>query len=185
MKKIGLIILAIGLAYGCGSKEENKAAEVKPKTKEELNAEIAMFEKKLYSDTANAFDKSSAYAVVKAYTEYADTYPDDARTPEYLFKAGEVSMGLNESIEAINLFKRLESYPSYEKAPYGLFLQAFVYDNHLNDDKRAEEIYKRFIEKYPQHPLTKDAQYSLENLGKSDEELIKEFEEKQKKKKNV
>ena len=37
-----------------------------------------------------------------------------------------------------------------------------------------------FLEKYPTHELVKDASASIELLGKSPEEIIKLFEERQK-----
>jgi hypothetical protein len=33
-----------------------------------------------------------------------------------------------------------------------------------------------FLKKYPKHPYCKDAEMSIKNLGKTDEELIREFE---------
>ena len=65
-----------------------------------------------------------------------------------------------------------------------LFLQGFVYESQLHNIIRAKEAYTEFIRKYPRHQLAKDAQFSIENLGKSDEELIKMFEEKNRAQKN-
>ncbi|GIV44778.1 MAG: hypothetical protein KatS3mg035_1901 [Bacteroidia bacterium] len=152
-------------------------------SKEDLEHQVDSLERLLYSYEAGSLASNQAAAkIVKLYNQLATNYPDDSKAPEYLFKAGEVSMGINMDFDAIGYFQRLErDYPKFDKAPHALFLQAFIWDNKLNDDNKAEFIYKQFLEKYPMHEMAKDAQFSLDNLGKSDEELIKEFEQKQKK----
>ena len=74
------------------------------------------------------------------------------------------------------------TYPKFRKIAYCYFLEGFVYENQMNDLINAKKYYTLFITKYPTHPLTKDAKILIENLGKSPEELIKGFEEKQNKK---
>jgi TolA-binding protein len=60
-----------------------------------------------------------------------------------------------------------------------MFLKAFVYEDQLHDLNKAKKYYEEFLEKYPDSDFADDARISLQNLGKSPEELIKEFEEKQ------
>ena len=60
-----------------------------------------------------------------------------------------------------------------------MFLQAFVYENHVGDLSNAREKYIEFIQKYPEKDFADDAEICLQNLGKTPEELIREFEEKQ------
>ena len=54
-------------------------------------------------------------------------------------------------------------------------------DNFLNDDAKAKIIYEEVIAKYPNLSYANDAKAAINNLGKTDEELIKEFEKKNKK----
>ena len=54
--------------------------------------------------------------------------------------------------------------------------KAFVLENQINDYDQAKNTYEVFIEEYPDHPMRDDAEYSIKNMGKSPEELIKEFE---------
>ena len=68
-------------------------------------------------------------------------------------------------------------YPNYEKASTCLFLQGFVYETQENDNAKAQNIYQEFISKYPNHSLIEDAKFSLNNLDKTDEEIIREFEQ--------
>jgi tetratricopeptide (TPR) repeat protein len=161
------------MLYSCsGSKEP---AEM---TEKERQEKIVLLEQSLF-EGANMFNDSAANAVVEAYESYAESYPEDPMTPEYLFKAGEVSMGLGKPLKSMSLFKRVyEKYPEYSKCSESLFLQAYVLDNHLNDDGRAGDLYREFLKKFPDHPLAGDARFSIDHLGKSDEELIREFEKK-------
>ena len=69
-------------------------------------------------------------------------------------------------------------YPNSAKASESIFLCAFIYDTYLQKYDDARRYYKMFLKKYPNHPLAKDAQISLDNLGKTPDELVKEFESK-------
>ena len=184
MKLIKLLLLqfAVVSLFSCGAgKDEN--TEVSALTKEQMEIQIKDLEVKLYNDSSKIFNQSVADSVVKSYTDFVATYPKDEKASDYLFKAGEISMSMNRSLQAVKCFEQIvDNYPEYERAPYSLFLQAFIYDNQINNDNKAGEIYKAFINKYPDHAMVKDAEFSIQNLGKSDEELIKEFEAKLSKK---
>ena len=54
-----------------------------------------------------------------------------------------------------------------------------VYENYLGDLDNAKMIYLEFLEKYPDNEFADDAEISIQNLGKSPEELIRQFEEQQ------
>jgi len=163
-----LFILFIGLILGACTSNRDQAL-----------SGIEKLEKKLYADSAMVIDHATADEVVNAYIDFANNYPDDERAPEYLFKAAEVSMGLMKPENAITYFQKVcLDYPAYEKAPVCLFLQGFVYETQLNNNVLAQKTFLEFIEQYPGHALTDDAKFSLDNLGKSDEEIIRGFEEK-------
>lgn len=172
MKKVIVMVFSAAVLFSCGSKEENTQA-----TPQEWQSKIETMEQSLFNSNDKMFNDSIAAAVIVAYDEYASLFPDDPETPDYLFKAGEVSLGLGKPVKSMSYFKKVyDLYPDFERAAYSLFLQAYVLDNHLNDDQHAGEVYTSFIKKYPDHPMAKDAEFSIQNLGKSDEELIKEFE---------
>ncbi len=98
-----------------------------------------------------------------------------------LFQAGDMAMNLNMPKEAVVLFDRImENYPDFDKAPQCLFLKGYIYENNLGNLNVAKKIYEEFLEKYPDDEFADDAEVSIKNLGKTPEELIKEFEEQQK-----
>jgi hypothetical protein len=70
----------------------------------------------------------------------------------------------------------MQKFPDHQKAPVCLFFKAFVYENLLRNLALAKETYLLYIEKYPNGEFVKDAQMSVQNLGKTPDQMIKEFE---------
>lgn len=136
-------------------------------------------EKELMSDSLKSIDRKKAIEMIDLYTQYAEKYPDDTNGYEYIFKAADISNGIGQYQQAINLYKEVSSNQAFRKRAVALFLQGFIYENQLRDYFKAREIYEKFLEFYPEHALADDVRYSLQNLGKTPEELIKEFEKKQ------
>ena len=168
MKKLIPIILIALLFASCGpNKNQDKE-------------KIDVLETELFSQTNGMINKEKALEVVDLYVAFADTYPEDSLSAEYLFKAADISMNMNLPTKAIDLYKRIRAkYPSFRKAPECLFLSGYIYENYLGKLEEAKAIYEEFIQKYPDNDFADDAQISINNLGKSPEELIKEFEAKQ------
>lgn len=121
----------------------------------------------------------TAGLAIKAYTDYATSFPTDSLTPDYLFKAGEIATATQQYPQALNYYKNItEKYPTFKYIQESLYLQGFLLDNYLNDDAKAKIIYEAVIAKYPTSSFANDAKAAISNLGKSDEELIKEFKKK-------
>jgi TolA-binding protein len=78
---------------------------------------------------------------------------------------------------AIGYYNRiLLNYPAFKKRPICIFLQAFILENQMQQFDQAKARYQEFIDKYPDHELAKDAQASINNMGKPIEELIKQWD---------
>ncbi|NPD46889.1 MULTISPECIES: tol-pal system YbgF family protein [unclassified Lentimicrobium] len=145
---------------------------------DQLSSQISDMEKQLFEEKAGIIDKKEAANMIQYYVKFVDTYPEDEKSAEYLFKAADISINVFHSQNTVKLFDRvIKEYPYYEKAPQALFLKAFTYENYLNKMDKAKESYKLFLSKYPDHSFANDAQVSLNNLGKSPEEIIKAFNE--------
>lgn len=148
-------------------------------SKEKLREKIIAAETALFSNNHQefSFDTKQSYATIAAYQEFVDAFPDDTAAPEYLFKKADLYRSLKEGEKSIQTYNHiLEQYPDYHKAAYCLFLKGFVLENEMMNIEKAKEAYQSFLEKYPQHDLAKDVQFSLQNLGKSPEEIINQFE---------
>jgi TolA-binding protein len=164
--KHACIFILFVLLYSCSGKQQQLT-------------QITNLEKSLYGNTKTEFNRNEAMSLVTAYYEFAKDYPEDEHSSSFLFNAGEVAMGLMKSKKAIEYFQLVyKDYPEYDKASTAMFLEGFVYETQLNNLSMAQKIYLDFLKKYPDHSLANDAQFSLNNLGKSDEEIIKEFEKK-------
>lgn len=119
------------------------------------------------------------YPLTTAYWQYYEDFPEDSLSPFYLYKAAELTIYMQQGIKAISYLKRIEQYyPDYSDLSSVLFLIGFTYDNDVRDYDSAKQYYSLFLEKYPDHQLANDTKILIQNLGKSPEELIREFEAK-------
>jgi len=76
---------------------------------------------------------------------------------------------------AVSAYQRyVDMYPDGQKTPTALFLTGFLYNNELHKLDSAALAYRRFLEKYPRHEMALSAQFELDNLGKSPDELLPE-----------
>jgi outer membrane protein assembly factor BamD (BamD/ComL family) len=170
MKRITALFLLIGIMFASCSSSKDK----------EL-AKINELEKTVLAKTTTPVNLDKAKELVDAYIKYAKDYPKDTCSVNYLFKAANMSMNIGKGQLAVDLFDQIiKDYPEYSKVSDCMFLKAFVYDNTLKEYKKAKIAYEAFINKYPTHEFADDAQACLDNLGKTPEQLIKEFETKQK-----
>src|SRR5688572_10639075 len=155
-------------------------------SREKLSNKINETEKQLYSDSSMVPDPARAKEIINLYSRFATEFPDDTISASYLFKAGDISSKINETHQAIELFGRMiEKYPEHPSTPYALFLQGFIYENQLGDSMKAKPYYEAFLKKYPDHPIAGDVSFSLENLGKTPEQLILEIEAREQEKNSV
>lgn len=140
---------------------------------------IGRIESRLFNDSTMRPVVSSADSLVRLYLAYAEAYPDDTLSPEYLFRAGDLSQGIGRFDQAIDIFGKVQRYPNYQKAGTASFLRGFVAENSKGDTALARKYYEQFLQTYPSHPLNSDAKLSLDYLGKTPEELMQILEQKQ------
>ena len=88
-KTIGLLVFVAFLINACSSPKADKAAEIKT------------MEDELFSDESKMINRKQADELIGLYVGYADEFPEDTGTPEYLFKAGDMAMNLNMPRKAI------------------------------------------------------------------------------------
>ena len=162
MKKIIVLLLIAGFFVGCNSNDPAKRIE--------------KLEKQAFA-TEKAIDPVVASDLVSAYCDFADANPDDAMAPEYLFKAVDVSMNLNEPQRTIYIIDKLvKEYPDYPRTQAALFIKAFIFETRYNNLDMAKKIYEQYLEMYPNGDFADDCKASIENLGLTPEELVKKFE---------
>lgn len=171
MKKFSFLTLISLVAFltSCSPSREKSAAT------------ITSLETRLFAPAATGFDKVKADSLLTSYESFIKRYPEDSLAEKYLFKAANLAMNMNSATHAIELFdKFMEKYPDNSKARVSMFFKAYIYENQVKNLDKAKEVYLQFIEKYPDGEFAADARIALQNLGKSPEQMVKEFEERQK-----
>ena len=171
MKQYTLLAAVIALAVlsGCSPSREKSV-----KT-------ITSLETRLFAPAAMGFDLVKADSLLSAYESFMKHFPEDSLTMKITFKAANLSMNMGDGTKAIELFdKFIEKYPDDPKAAVSMFFKAYIYENQIKNLDKAKEIYLQFIEKYPNSDFTNDARIALKNLGKSPEQMIREFDEQRK-----
>ena len=165
MKRIFVLLSLALMLLSCGEKM----------SVEKINE----LESKVFAKDA-VLSSENVIQLVDAYLLFAKQNPNDQQTPEFLFKALDVAVGVNaegpqKAIDIANVL--IEKYPDFEMTPMAMFIKGFVYENMIGDLQNAEMTYRQFIEKYPESPMVEDVKATLENLGLTPEELIRKFEE--------
>ncbi|MCC6768759.1 MAG: tetratricopeptide repeat protein [Bacteroidia bacterium] len=162
----GLIAVSV-LFSACGKGREASVDKIKD------------IELRLENEKNPAQQGPLVYDLEILYNDFAERFPDDSLAPVFLYKAFEQNQKLgwyDRAIKSADLL--ISKFPKSDKAAEVLFNKAFIYDEKLNDDVKAGEIYREFIEKYPNHALAADAQYSITFLGMTPEEALRIVEEK-------
>ena len=142
---------------------------------------IKGFAEKIFNGESGDFNPKVAYSFIPACENYAIALPKDSLSPNFLIDAATIARNLNQTQKVLELFKWVyTNYPESPKAGDARFSEAFTYDNDLKDYDRAKVAYEAFLKDYPTHPFAESAQVMLNNLGKSDEQIIRELEAKAK-----
>ena len=142
-----------------------------------VNERIRGFAEKIFSGESGDFNPKIAASFVPACENYALALPKDSLSPNFLIDAATIARNLNQTEKVLELFKWVyNKYPDSPKAGDAKFSEAFTYDNDLKDFDRAKVAYEAFLAEYPNHPFAPSAQVMLKNLGKSDEQIIRELE---------
>ncbi|MDF1699287.1 MAG: hypothetical protein P1U56_25755 [Saprospiraceae bacterium] len=124
-------------------------------------------------------NRVSAQKYVDACEAFAIGFPQDTMAAEYLYRAAEMARTIKTYPKALSIFDWIEEkYPNFEKTPTTVFLKGFMLENELNNKEAAREIYNRFLENYPKDDLADDVKFLLENIDKSDEEIMKMIDQK-------
>ena len=161
-----IILLAL---VSCGPSRDKEAKSIQD------------FEKRLFSPDATSLDKESADSLLSLYSIFIKNFPADTLTKNFIFKAGSLYMNTGNAKNALEMFDMYRAgYPNDPRAAMCMFFSAYIYENLMQNLDKAQELYILFIEKYPHHDFTDDAQMALNNLGKSPDQMVKEFEQRQK-----
>lgn len=157
---------------------------------EEIKGNIIDYNKYLKSLADNMYaniektgniDPLEARNYINSCEVYALVNPESKESPKYLYLAAQVAQNIKMHLKTVELYDWvITKYPDFEKNKTALFMKGFVLDNDLKYLDEAKEVYNEFLKKYPNSDLSDDVKSALELLGKSDEEIIKIIESKNK-----
>jgi outer membrane protein assembly factor BamD (BamD/ComL family) len=176
MKYISLIATSflLFLVSACGNDVSEKTGKSKEAIREELLKAVELQEAEMHKSPE--LNIAIAGVAIKAYYDFTTMFPDDSLSPDFIFKAAEIATATKQYPQALGYYQTIEEkYTSYKLYPESLFLQASLLDNFINDDLKAKVVYEKLIAKYPTSSYANDAKFAIANLGKTDEELHKEF----------
>jgi TolA-binding protein len=175
---VGMGLLSFSF-YGCGGAGKGTNTPNKEASLDSIKVIEAKL-KTIQTPDANVYNKA-----INAYTSFATNFPDDTMAPACLFDAANISMSLTQYQRAINYYDTIDKkYPTFKKAADCVFIRGFIYDDKLKDTAKARAMYQEVINKYPQDTaLVAQARAAISILGKSYDEIIKEFQEKNKEQK--
>ena len=152
--------------------------KVEVPSQEEMQNQIKEMEKELFA--SQTLDVNKAKKMIRLYDTYHKNYYKDFVCPDYLFKAGEISENIGQYNRAADFYRMCcaEYNDNFKLRGECLFRLGNVYDYKLNDYMRAKDIYRQVKEQYPKTQLAKDADAAIKMMGKSDVEMVREFERK-------
>lgn len=105
--------------------------------------------------------------------------PNDVKNARFLHKGAEVALALRMFPKAIQYYEWIrQKYSDSPEAPKALFMEAFTFDEKIKDKDKARKLYKLFLDQYPKDEFADDTQFLLENLDKSNEDIIRKFGDK-------
>lgn len=133
--------------------------------------------------TSEVLNPKLATDAIVVFNEFATNCANDSLAPEFLLKGGQVAQAIKNYSKAEELFKKCTAtFPKYKNRGAALFLLARLYDEPtmLNNEVAAKLIYSQIIMEYPKSSYANDAKACMENIGKTDEQIVHEFLKKSK-----
>ncbi len=176
MKKLLYILIVIITVVGINACTDTPSQA-------NLETQILSLEDSVFTNNMEVKPAQEDNVVIlsKKYQEYASTEgTPDSSAVDALFKAVALAKNVNRSYaKAIQLLNKIYTdYPESPRASTALFYEGFTYANDLQDFDKAKKVYDEFLKKYPTDPMAASVMAEIENLGKTPDQIIEEFQKK-------
>ena len=188
MRKLTLSIAAYCIFLsiaGCGNKTKdqgqgnNSTAVTKDTSRQALIQTIKAVETRLKA--SSTIETYTGNLAIAAYLDYAKYYPADTLSTAFLFNAGGLASSTGQYAKAIDIYNNVVTkYPQSRLVPECLLVEGFIYDNNLQDTAKSRQKYMELVIRFPNDSLATQARQAMKFLGKSADEIGKEFEEQNK-----
>ena len=178
MKQYFFLFYLLVVICGCSSNQESGISAVEEK--QALIAQIDSLHQLMFNQQSLELNKNIGAQAISAGNKFVEKFPEDSMCAEYLFRISDLSRGMGDHKKAIESLNRIcKEYPKFKKIPECLFLQGYYYQDFFGDTTQARNYYNELIAKYPTHAFVDDAQALMGMFGKSEQDIIKSFEEKE------
>ncbi|MES2515557.1 MAG: hypothetical protein V4580_15485 [Bacteroidota bacterium] len=187
--KIGCVVAALVLLASCGNDQvaDKELTVKKDSVVAPLDECTQLFnEAKLNDDIllrATVVNEDVAQKAIISFYNFANLCRKDSLAPVFLVKAGQVAQSIGKYTQAQSMFvKCKDDFVDFKNRGAALFLLAQLYDDpaKLNNEPEARKIYNQIIREYPETAFANDSKAAIQNLGKTDEQLVQEFLKKNK-----
>ena len=116
----------------------------------------------LMADGKAQFSTDEKRQGAKTLEKFALANPNSDKSAKCLYTAAKLYQTANEFSDAARIYDEVATkYPNYEKSPDALMAAGFIYWDNIKEPEKAKLYYKQLVEKYPTHPLAKEAQTLL------------------------
>jgi len=140
---------------------------------------LSQLEEEMYDEKTGKWNREKANAYIAMARLQGAIVKGDGDVEKKLFKAAEISRALKKYNDALNIYNYvIDHSDNFTKASNALFYKGYTYDENLKNLEEAKKSYEEFLTKYPDHPLAEDTKRSIENLGKTPEEIINSLKKK-------
>ncbi len=186
------LVIFSTLMFACGEEAEKKA-DTRPSEGDTLQriGKTYLTDCKVLYARARSMDSlllqettvnaDHAKKAIAAFTDFAYYCQSDSMSPIYLIKTAQVARAINSTPQAkLALDRCVETYLNSPHRAAALFLLAQLYDEpgYLNDENEARRRYQEIIQEYPKSDWAVSAKGALNFIGKTDEQILREFEKK-------
>lgn len=161
-----LFICGTILMLACGESQEQLEGKINALQEEMKSSELV--------------DKDKVSEIVGLYEKFVSAYPSDTKTPEYIEMQSKYYSVQGEYEKSLANYERIyNDFPEAANRAEALFMQAFITEVNMKDLDKAELLYKQFIAEFPEDDFVDDAQFSLQNMRMTPEELLQFFKQQQ------
>tara|TARA_B110000914_G_C15457052_1_gene443922 strand:+ start:172 stop:717 length:546 start_codon:yes stop_codon:yes gene_type:complete len=171
MKNILILLLPIILfTISCNSSSQEGGTEVKEITEKSIQSIISDLKK------SNTIDKIKVSELIENIDVFAKNNPKNENTPRHLELKAKYLGALGNNKEAIEVYNNLyQNFKGSENSSDALFMMAFLHENNMGNKEKAKVYYQKYLDEFPTKEFAKDAQFSLDNIDKTPEQLMEMF----------
>lgn len=113
-------------------------------------------------------------STIQVCQKILEQYPEGPKASAAMYMIAETYQdGKHDYHAAVNYYRAfVTKYPDLNSTPVAMFVIGFIYNNNLQMYDSARAAYQMFIARFPNHELAASAQFEVDNLGKTADEII-------------